>query len=272
MTVFVSMVYVPFLISDVLQLSGIVTILFSAITLKRYCIHSIPHDVQHSVHFFFEVMAFISETAVFIYLGFSVFDTGYVYSISFILLSLLFCLIFRAAHVYPIFYFLNKFRGKKEESKRSEGISKPYPKVPMNMQHMIFFSGLRGAVAYALSNIFPDEYGNQNLIVGTTMIIVLITVFVFGGLTIDVLKGLGLQTGVDMEPYLSRLQAYYIPNRFVKWEHRYIYPYVLKNHEEHIALDYKGIRALEAVDASDLVKKEIQENEGIEILSPFSKV
>lgn len=58
---------------EVLQLSGIVTILFSAITLKRYCVHSIPHDVQHSVTFFFEVMAFIAETSVFIYLGFSVF-------------------------------------------------------------------------------------------------------------------------------------------------------------------------------------------------------
>jgi NhaP-type Na+/H+ or K+/H+ antiporter len=87
MTVFVSMVYVPFLISgllifpphltfpEVLQLSGIVTILFSAITLKRYCVHSIPHDVQHSVLFFFEVTAFIAETAVFIYLGFSVFQS-----------------------------------------------------------------------------------------------------------------------------------------------------------------------------------------------------
>jgi NhaP-type Na+/H+ or K+/H+ antiporter len=47
MTVFFTIVYIPFLISEVLQLSGIVTILFSAITLKRYCVHSIPLDVSH---------------------------------------------------------------------------------------------------------------------------------------------------------------------------------------------------------------------------------
>lgn len=63
MTAFVAIVYIPFLISglspifisltfppssfsEVLQLSGIVTILFSAITLKRYCVHSIPPDVS----------------------------------------------------------------------------------------------------------------------------------------------------------------------------------------------------------------------------------
>jgi NhaP-type Na+/H+ or K+/H+ antiporter len=46
MTVFFTIVYIPFLISEVLQLSGIVTILFSAITLKRYCVHSIPSDVR----------------------------------------------------------------------------------------------------------------------------------------------------------------------------------------------------------------------------------
>ena len=28
-------------------------------------------------------------------------------------------------------------------------------------------------------------------------------------------------------------------------EHRFIYPFVLKNHEEHIARDYAGIRTLE---------------------------
>eukprot|EP00604_Paraphysomonas_vestita_P000618 CAMPEP_0174825080 /NCGR_PEP_ID=MMETSP1107-20130205/41930_1 /TAXON_ID=36770 /ORGANISM="Paraphysomonas vestita, Strain GFlagA" /LENGTH=107 /DNA_ID=CAMNT_0016056183 /DNA_START=311 /DNA_END=634 /DNA_ORIENTATION=- len=107
------------------------------------------------------------------------------------------------------------------------------------------------------------------------MVIVLVTVFVLGGLTIDTLKALSLQTNVDIEPYLKRLQSTYIPNRFVKWEHRFIYPYVLKNHEEHIALDYKGIRALEtneATDPSDPVFENHNENTGVEITSPFYKV
>lgn len=37
------------------------------------------------------------------------------------------------------------------------------------------------------------------------MVIVLVTVFVLGGLTIDTLKALSLQTNVDIEPYLKRV-------------------------------------------------------------------
>ena len=32
---------------------------------------------------------------------------------------------------------------------------------PRSMKHMIFLAGLRGAVAYALANLFPDVNGNR---------------------------------------------------------------------------------------------------------------
>jgi NhaP-type Na+/H+ or K+/H+ antiporter len=32
----------------------------------------------------------------------------------------------------------------------------------MSTKHMVFFSGLRGAVAYACANIFPDQNGNRS--------------------------------------------------------------------------------------------------------------
>jgi NhaP-type Na+/H+ or K+/H+ antiporter len=35
--------------------------------------------------------------------------------------------------------------------------------IPMSTKHMVFFSGLRGAVAYACANIFPDQNGNRSL-------------------------------------------------------------------------------------------------------------
>ena len=37
------------------------------------------------------------------------------------------------------------------------------------------------------------------------MMLVLITIFTMGGLTIDTLKWLHLETGVDVEPYLNRV-------------------------------------------------------------------
>lgn len=37
----------------------------------------------------------------------------------------------------------------------------------------------------------------------------------------------------------------YRPNRFILWEHKWIYPFVLRNHQLHIENDFKGIRTLE---------------------------
>lgn len=70
----------------------------------------------------------------------------------------------------------------------------------------------------------------------------------------------------------TQLQSTYRPNKFIKFEHRFIYPFVLKNHEEHIARDYAGIRTLERrMSASsemelpiNLIKK-VNETESIEI-------
>ena len=50
--------------------------------------------------------------------------------------------------------------------------------ISIHTMHMIFFAGLRGAVAFACANIFPDTNGNRKLIVGTTTGIILITIFV----------------------------------------------------------------------------------------------
>jgi hypothetical protein len=35
------------------------------------------------------------------------------------------------------------------------------PQIPMKFMHMVFHAGLRGAVAYALALVFPNNYGNR---------------------------------------------------------------------------------------------------------------
>jgi NhaP-type Na+/H+ or K+/H+ antiporter len=56
-----------------LQLSGIVAIMFTAITAKRYSNRNMDKESKHQCAFVFEVLAFLSETAVFLYLGLNVF-------------------------------------------------------------------------------------------------------------------------------------------------------------------------------------------------------
>ena len=73
--------------------------------------------------------------------------------------------------------------------------------IPAKTQHMMWFSGLRGAVAFALASNFPDKYGNRDQILLTTMMVVLISVFGLGTLTSAVLNCLKIETDIDETKY-----------------------------------------------------------------------
>lgn len=62
----------------------------------------------------------------------------------------------------------------------------------MNMQHVMFFAGLRGAMAFALS-IRNTATPARKLMLTTTSVIVIITVFLGGGLTNNMLIWLGIK-------------------------------------------------------------------------------
>jgi hypothetical protein len=77
-------------------------------------------------------------------------------------------------------------------------------KIEAKTANMLWFSGLRGAVAYACVKTFPDTFGHQKEFVATTMAIVLITVFVFGGTTELVLNLLKIEVDVDEDIYIEK--------------------------------------------------------------------
>jgi hypothetical protein len=78
-------------------------------------------------------------------------------------------------------------------------------RIPWKTANMLWFSGLRGAVSYALVKTFPKT-GNENTFVVTTMLIVLVTTFVFGGGTETALKALNIQVNVDEQEYLKSVE------------------------------------------------------------------
>jgi hypothetical protein len=109
-------------------------------------------------------------------LGLSVFALIEYYQFWFVFWTAVFCLVGRACHVYPLSYLLNKRAGATPISR--------------NQQHMIWYSGLRGAVAFALSKSFPGE--KQNEVTATAMIIILMSIFFMGGGTVGMLNKLGI--------------------------------------------------------------------------------
>ena len=80
--------------------------------------------------------------------------------------------------------------------------------ISSNLQHMMMFSGLRGAIAFALA-IRNTITESRQMILSTTLLIVIITVIFNGGLVISVMKWLGIPTGVveddksEQEPIVS---------------------------------------------------------------------
>lgn len=90
---------------------------------------------------------------------------------------------------------------------RSVASLTPIPKRDMKIQpntaHMLWFSGLRGAVAYACVRSFPDTFGHQKEFMSTTMMIVLATVFFMGGATETVLRWLDIEMNVNEEQFME---------------------------------------------------------------------
>jgi NhaP-type Na+/H+ or K+/H+ antiporter len=73
--------------------------------------------------------------------------------------------------------------------------------IPFNQQVLIWFSGLRGAVAFALGVTFLEHptfsQDVKGIIFGTTVMVVVLTILVIGGLTPYMLVWLGISKPED---------------------------------------------------------------------------
>jgi sodium/hydrogen exchanger 8 len=186
-SLYVLIVYVPFIVAEVLSMSGIVTIMVTGMMCKCFAVRNITPESKSTADDVFRILAHLAETAIFLELGLAVAGlTGDSFKPVFILLALLACLVGRAVNIYPLSWILNTFIYTK-----ASGSSQ----IPMKTQHMLMYSGLRGAVAFACATTFPGE--NSGEFVGATMAIVLVTVFLLGGGTESALDKLDISVDVD---------------------------------------------------------------------------
>lgn len=301
LALFLLIMYVPFLMAEIMHLSGIVSILVTGIAARHYVEPNLSASTQNVADVIFRLSAHLAETSIFLELGLSVVGVTEFLQWKFIGWSLLMCLLARACHVYPITFFFNQSLQNADESsctifgynlkESMDGIMKmefgqalqskksneslktntarkpmkgnlelaehlndfsnhhpqeetdgvrepmgdaatnpienpplsqspklvrttsltPVPKRDMKIQpqtsHMVWFSGLRGAVAYACVRSFPDTFHHEREFTSTTMMIVLITVFVMGGATEAVLKLLNIEMNVNEEEYMKAWNA-----------------------------------------------------------------
>ena len=179
--------YSSYFIAELSGLSGIMALFFCGICLAHYNYYNLSHTCQHTTHLFMKSLAQVCDTFVFAYLGLTIgvsLDVNHGYLLlwdgKFIVITICLCLASRAANIFPLTYLLNQIR--------------TVP-ISFNMQISMFWSGLRGAIAFALALQVTTEHSNQ--IVACTLGVVLFTTFVLGGSTEFMLRFLKLKNTVE---------------------------------------------------------------------------
>ncbi|GJP52706.1 hypothetical protein CLOM_g11797 [Closterium sp. NIES-68] len=184
--------YMAYMLADAFELSGIVSILFAGMTMRYYTAPHLNEKALATTSSFFSILAKLSETFVFIYMGVAVFLEKQSWrSYSFTLYAI--CLLIvtfscRVFNIYPLAYIVNAFRQKQN-------------RIPMNHQHALWFSGLRGAMAFALAlqsiTDLPEDYGR--VILTSTLLTIAFTVLFIGGATSHMLSWLKIECSGPIE-------------------------------------------------------------------------
>ncbi|CAK7267288.1 monovalent cation:H+ antiporter, CPA1 (nhx1) [Sporothrix epigloea] len=184
--------YATYFFSQAVHMSGIVSLLFCGITLKHYAYFNMSRRTQLTTKYFFQVLAQLSENFIFIYLGLSLFtENDLQYQPLLIIVTIMAVCVARWVAVFPLSRAINWFIHYRE---RRRGIINSIDELPYNYQAMLFWAGLRGAVGVALAALLTgnDTYALK----ATVLVVVVLTVIIFGGTTARMLEILGIRTGV----------------------------------------------------------------------------
>ncbi|XP_019426232.1 PREDICTED: sodium/hydrogen exchanger 4 isoform X2 [Lupinus angustifolius] len=181
------MAYLSYMLSELFDLSGILTVFFCGVLMSHYAWHNVTEISRVTTRHLFAAISFIAETFIFLYVGMDALDIEKwrmtklslgsligIYS-SLILLILL----GRAAFVFPLSSLSNYM------NRRADRTSK----ITFKHQIVIWWAGLmRGAVSIALafkqftfSGVTSDPVNAT--MVTNTIIVVLFSTLVFGFLT-----------------------------------------------------------------------------------------
>jgi sodium/hydrogen exchanger 8 len=315
LSLYLLIMYVPYLLAEIMQMSGIVTILFTGIAARRYCVPNLSLSTETNADVFFRLVAHVAEVAIFLELGLSVFalfsgDGNFQWR--FILWSILACLIGRAANIYPITILFN--RSLREENMfvmnsgqetdefghvqmtdlvgekvndvdvnelQTRTTMTPDSRIDLKIQwndaHMLWFSGLRGAVAYACVRSFPDIFGHQTEFVVVTMTIVLVTVFFLGGTTELMLNHLKIDMDVDEDKYMDQCPNVHSSSGMLHtFEKDYVLRYVLRDFQStrpKMNIGKLRYKAAHSVEASTEYQQhvEVSEIEHLETVQQMQK-
>jgi len=203
--------FLPYGIAEALGLSGICAVLFGGVMTDYYTFWQLSEQSQETTRHTVKTLSYLSELFVFIYLGMSFFlETAHEFRAGFVIATLALCFVARAVSVFPLAFLLNM--GRKH-------------KLPLKHQVVLWYSGLRGPVAYALSVAGTASGGEASrIIVTATIFIVAFTTLLLGGMAYPFLKW--LQPPEMRSTTKTKTDTYDISNHwFNRLDRRFLRPY-----------------------------------------------
>lgn len=171
--------YLCYATAEAVALSGIMALFFQGVVLSHYNSYNLSETAHVASEQIFSTFATLTETIVFVYMGMGVFTGRYqTFDMTFSVIALLACLIGRLLNIVPLSFLANLCRnGRYVISGRHQAV--------------LWFVGLRGAIAFALSENMPGPH--KEVYATGTLSICIFTTLVCGSFTNQVLSVFGMK-------------------------------------------------------------------------------
>ncbi|KAG7397479.1 Sodium/hydrogen exchanger 3 [Phytophthora boehmeriae] len=177
--------YASYFAADLFGLSGLLAVFFSGVFIRHYHMYNISKASAFAFTQLLATLSFLSENFIYLYLGLSVFAyrDSFVWDWGFVFANFGACLLARAFNTFPLCSLANCGRSEKQ-------------KIPFGYMIVIWFSGLRGAIAFALVlNVSTGNPLHAAILKSSTLFMVLFTTVFFGMATGPMLRCLRLTGG-----------------------------------------------------------------------------
>ncbi|XP_015510972.1 probable Na(+)/H(+) antiporter nhx-9 isoform X1 [Neodiprion lecontei] len=231
------MAYLAYLNAEIFHMSGILAITFCGITMKNYVEANISHKSHTTVKYTMKMLSSSSETIIFMFLGVATVNNKHHWNTWFVVMTIVFCSVYRIIGVVLLAAVANQFRLHKLDKVE---------------KFVMSYGGLRGAVAFALVLLIdPAHVPLQPMFVTTTIAVIYFTVFIQGITIKPLVRILNVKraekrkptmneriherimdhTMTGIEDILGKHGNYHVRDKFKRFDNKFIRPYLLRNHQ-----------------------------------------
>jgi len=245
--------YFTFSVAESMHFSGIIANLFAGMMMSAYTKPHLSKDNLLLCNFFMKGMATLADTSIFLLVGVDILAcTGA--SLHFSIYTMIFCII--ARFVATAFWgiavnLLKMWHGHEKGLPRDKWFL-------LSWKHlfMIWHAGLRGGIALMLALLMGDWVdktdgpGTKQVLVNTTLVVIVAFLLIFGGTTTMCLKALGIPMGQEYaDDYLLRDSAFdFTQSCWKRLDERFLSP-ILVGSTEHGTTEAPSVG--EVLSASD---------------------